>query len=72
MLFNESAYVEDTPMGKVVELILRKNRFGGLGTAHQEIQGGWMSDIPKDELCRRRDQAEMKGKKDEMQKGWGG
>tara|TARA_R110002020_G_C16214109_1_gene767194 strand:- start:26 stop:1408 length:1383 start_codon:yes stop_codon:yes gene_type:complete len=72
MLYNESAYNEDTAMGKVVELILRKNRFGGLGTAHQEIKAGWMEDIPKDELCRRRDRAEMQGKQKDLNQGWGG
>ncbi len=53
MLYNESAYVEDTPLGKAVELILRKNRHGSLGTAYQEIKGGWMEDISDAELGRR-------------------
>lgn len=53
MLYNESAYTEDTPLGKAVELILRKNRNGSLGTAYQEIKGGWMEDISDSELGRR-------------------
>lgn len=60
MLFNESAYNEDTPMGKTVELILRKNRHGGLGTGYQEIKGGWMEDISHGELNSRLKKVEEK------------
>jgi len=72
MMYNESAYNEDTAMGQVVELIVRKNRFGSKGTAYQEIKGGWMEGIQKDELCRRQDRCEMQGKKDKLKSGWDG
>jgi len=44
MLYREAVYNENSPAARYAEIIVTKNRFGGLGTVYQEFPNGHFTD----------------------------